>query len=562
MASQQDAVTRALTGELFFSLVVAALLAFIVSLLLLGWYLAAVKRAMRRTSGGYVPRSAGAPDQPAAPPVAPLQLVDVSGGQPIDPRARGFAWQAQAGRWQTLAVYAAAATAYAVSMTVIYLWAKGFEITPVRFAFVLVWNYWPLVITAWLAWTIDARERLIVGLLYLSAFALTTLPFLTAQFTLLSAILGWMSLNVLPTMTALVFLARPIRAVGPLVAAFLFFAVSGVQLIFNIVGQDVAHVRLLAQIGAALGLGGVQTFFATAAVGAIALGVVGWLALKLVGSAYRTRRLSDQSIVISSLWLIFTAFESMMLAFDGTPWFFAGLTTFVLFQLIAAIGFRIVLGMKTADHGAPKLLLLRVFSLGKRSAQLFDRLSRLWRHAGSIRMIAGPDLATTTVEPHEFLDFVGGRLARRFIADRAGLDQRLAETTAQRDPDGRFRVNDFFCHDDTWKMALGALAVDSDAVLMDLRGFGPANSGCIFEIHELLSRVPLERFVLAVDDTTDKAFLKQTLDDGWLRIAASSPNRPLSDPKVRVFPIEGKNADQLHRLVCALATAAAADAAV
>jgi hypothetical protein len=53
--------------------------------------------------------------------------------------------------------------------------------------------------------------------------------------------------------------------------------------------------------------------------------------------------------------------------------------------------------------------------LGKVSQRLFDALDKHWRHVGSIQMIAGPDLATTTVEPHEFLDFLRGRLARRFI---------------------------------------------------------------------------------------------------------------------------------------------------
>lgn len=561
MGGQADAVTRALTGEVFFSLVVAAVLAFVVSFVLLRWYLAAVKRAMRRSSGSARESAASGGDQIAAPPSASLQIVDVSHAEPANSAARGIAGRARAGRWQVLAVYGLAATAYAVSLTAIYLWAKGFELTPVRFALVLVWNYWPLVITAWLVWAIDARERIIAAAIYLAALAATTLPFLSPQFSVLSAVLGWMSLNVLPTLTAFVFLARRIRAAGPLVAAFLFFAVSGVQLVFHVVGEDDANIRRLAEIGSALGLGGVATFFATAMVGALVLGIVGWGALRIVGAAYRARRLSDQSIVISALWLIFTAFESMMLAFDGVRWFFVGLVTFVLFQIAAAIGFRIVRGTAATDHDAPKLLLLRVFSLGKRSERLFDRLSRLWRHAGSIRMIAGPDLATTTVEPHEFLDFVGGRLARRFIADRAGLEQRLAETTARRDPDGRFRVNDFFCHDDTWKMVLGALAADSDAVLMDLRGFGPSNSGCVYEIHELLSRVPLERFVLVIDETTDKTFLNRTLTDGWTRISAASPNRNVPEPQVRIFPLDGIAAGRLLKLVGTLATAAASKTA-
>ena len=84
-------------------------------------------------------------------------------------------------------------------------------------------------------------------------------------------------------------------------------------------------------------------------------------------------------------------------------------------------------------------------------------------------MIAGPDLATSTVEPHEFLDFVSGRMARRFIDSAQTLDLRISQMDLEPDFDNRLRVNDFFCHDDTWRMTLARLAGESDAVLMDLR---------------------------------------------------------------------------------------------
>ena len=61
------------------------------------------------------------------------------------------------------------------------------------------------------------------------------------------------------------------------------------------------------------------------------------------------------------------------------------------------------------DDDEPTLLLLRVFALGHRSERLFDALSKRWLRAGSISMIAGPDLVTSTVEPHEFLDFINVR---------------------------------------------------------------------------------------------------------------------------------------------------------
>jgi hypothetical protein len=143
--------------------------------------------------------------------------------------------------------------------------------------------------------------------------------------------------------------------------------------------------------------------------------------------------------------------------------------------------------------------LLRVFSLGRRSERLFDALATHWRHVGNIRLIAGPDLATTTVEPHEFLGFLSGRLARRFIDGPETLDLRLSETDLEPDPDGRFRVSDYFCYDDTWLTVLSRLADESDAVLMDLRGFTPQNRGVTHEINVLVDDVQLGQVVFVTD---------------------------------------------------------------
>jgi hypothetical protein len=119
------------------------------------------------------------------------------------------------------------------------------------------------------------------------------------------------------------------------------------------------------------------------------------------------------------------------------------------------------------------------------------------------------------------------------------LDERLAETEQRRDFDGRYRVDDFFCHDDTWQMVLKRLARESGAVLMDLRGFVPGNLGCVFEINEILNVVPLDRVVFVIDETTDLAFLHDMLTQGWEVSAEDSPNRSLSEPRALLFRFTG-----------------------
>ena len=215
------------------------------------------------------------------------------------------------------------------------------------------------------------------------------------------------------------------------------------------------------------------------------------------------------------------------------------------------------MGYKPASGGrGPDLLLLRVFSLGKRSERLFDALAIHWRYVGSIRLIAGPDLATSTVEPHEFLDFLSGKLARRFIDNAQTLELRISEMDVQPDHDGRFRVNDFFCYDDTWRMVLSRLVGESDVVLMDLRGFSSQNAGCIFEINELINIVPLEQVVFISDDTTDELFLRQVMQQSWDHMRSTSPNRLSKSGPLHLLHLKGLSDEELQQFLHILSAAA------
>jgi hypothetical protein len=150
---------------------------------------------------------------------------------------------------------------------------------------------------------------------------------------------------------------------------------------------------------------------------------------------------------------------------------------------------------------------------------------------------------------------MSGKLARRFIDGPKELDLRLSETDVTADAEGRFRVNDFFCHDDTWKFVLDRLVRDSDAVLMDLRGFSPQNAGCVFEIEELINVFPIGRAVFIVDDTTDKSFLSATVKQALGKMSSTSPNRG----RLQLFLLRfgGVAAGELHNLFTAICGAAA-----
>jgi hypothetical protein len=198
---------------------------------------------------------------------------------------------------------------------------------------------------------------------------------------------------------------------------------------------------------------------------------------------------------------------------------------------------------------------LRVFSLGKRSEQLYSAIAKAWRYVGNIRFITGPDLATATVEPHNFLDYISGRLRHHFIDSAEALERRLQNADAFPDLDGRYRIHDFFCYDDTWKMVLSRLAQDSDAILMDLRNFSRTNAGCVFEIEELVNYVPLKRVVFVIDKTTDEAFLHESIENAWKGLSVDSPNRE-ECPKVYLGHYDKNRPGGLPQLLYALSVAA------
>jgi hypothetical protein len=305
-----------------------------------------------------------------------------------------------------------------------------------------------------------------------------------------------------------------------------------------------------------MGLDAKATFWALHLGGFLIFALLGWLLLGWLRRLYERKTVSERSITIDAIWLLFGIVNSMGLVFQGAAWILSGPAAFVIFKVVAGAGFGLVHRHHARSNTGRRLLLLRVFALGRRSEALYDAIGKCWRTVGSVQMIAGPDLATSTVEPHEFLDFLTGKLARRFIDSPATLDLRVSQMDLRADRDGQFRVSEFFCHDDTWKLTLARLADDSDAVLMDLRGFSQLNDGCIFEIHEIFNLVPLERIVFAVDHTTDQPFMQRTMERAWRQLKDRSPNHRLKSGQVQLVQLSGLAGAGLRNLLYAISAAA------
>lgn len=541
-AGAPDPVTLAFTGMLPAATLAALVLGLAASLALLRLYRAAVLRGMRRS------RAAAAPPPEGEARAAPSAQLSIA--RPADARPAG---DARRPAWRAAGVYAWAGAAFATVMTAAWLASTADPyIPPIKLA-VLFWTYaWPAVLAALLVAAAGARDRwLLVAVYFVPLTALFAVSIArNPELDWLELAQFWLSVDGVPTLLLAAFLARRVRAVGPLVFAFMLTAVIGSQLAVSFVGASESRLAAVATSLFALGLSGAQVFYGLMAAGFLAFAALGWLLLRALAARYRARRLSDESLTVDAVFLLFGMVHSIGLVFEHWSWIFSGLVAFAVFKAAARVGFA---GLSRGAARAPRtLLLLRVFALGRRAEGLFDALRRRWLRLGPIVMIAGPDLVESAIEPDEFLAFVSGGLPRAFVADEPDLEARIAALPRTPDPDGRYRVSEFFCQADTWQATMRRLVGLSDAVLMDLRGFSSANQGCLYEIRQLLGLIALERVVLVTDATTDTPFLEDSLQRLWRSLPPDSPNLRAGAPSLRVLSLHGRRARDIDALIALL----------
>ena len=255
---------------------------------------------------------------------------------------------------------------------------------------------------------------------------------------------------------------------------------------------------------------------------ALPVGLVAWWRLKALARAYDAKRFSDAQLLAHSWWLMFVAVYAVEQV-AGHPGS-AALVGIVVVAAAAYLLFPLLLSHTLAwarrGHDAPPprmLLVLRVFGDSARTGALFERIAARWQRFGPVTTIAAPD-AAATVDPGDLLRFATGRIGDGFVTSGDELMRRLATLDVEPDRDGRYRISEFCCRDDTWQATVVALIDRADAIVMDLRSFTAARRGAEFELQQLAARASPARVVLVVDPSTDRALV-----DRALASAASTP---------------------------------------
>jgi hypothetical protein len=517
-----------LPGKLIYVFVVSILDAALLAWLALRWYRRSVRRLMSTRGAAVGPASppAEARDRPvpATPPSGPdgFQLAEEQGDAAAEwPFAR------RAASRRVILAYCLGAAAYASIITTLKFLPESSPLPAV--AWLVDWwtQTWPILPTLVALLVLDRPLIVRLALFYLGGGALVIALF-TAGGQLLRGTLNSAPLtNVFWALVSLGWTAsiplalvaitgwRRVRAVMPLaLAGTLLFALGSMffrELLIRALNLEAFRSLFLG--------GAVRTSIETIQyvlflILCLPVGWIAWRLLTLLANAFATKRFSDVQLVIDCWWAVATAeITATTLSITHGLWGIAGgIAAFAAYRLTV---FAVLRGYRPPDAVRRRLLLLRVFGYQARTESLFDRVAQAWRFHGPVQLIAGVDLAMRTVDPGDLLALLNGRLAELYVRAPPDVPQRLDRLDLQPDPDGRFRINEVYCHDSTWKPALEALLDASDAVLMDLRSFSANNAGCVFELEQLVRRLASDNIVLVCDKTTDLPLLRRILGDAW-----------------------------------------------
>jgi len=477
-----------LPGKIAFLLIVATVLSVIGALVVANRYRAAMQRLMKIGQETASTATAAIP-APGLPAAADLPPVTVS----LDDNRRA--------ERQLIAAFVALTLVMALTRTLqMQIMADG----PITWKTVLTLGAayaWPVVpviavIDRW------RRRRLVGTLLLWFAAAVALLTWRVNENVSFAQVLFWMSLDIglpLVIVTALC-LGGATRAVGPWLAPVFIIlcwaSQAGVDLLSELVDRGSPVVYWL--IGRRLPVTGAIALFA------LAPWLIAWWPARALGrwlaAAYARRQISELFYLFTAVWAIALTGPALG-AIPENGW--GALLVFLplLWIPLAAQVMRKTSGRRPPGR-PPTLLVLRVFRQDANVQDLFDRVIERWRLTGNTVLIAGTDLVERTIDADDIFTFLDGRLGERFIHNAGEVPRRLAEFQWQADVEGRYRVNECYCHDTTWQQALAALVRASDAVLMDLRNFVAHNEGCLHELRVLATTPGLARVVVLMNEKT------------------------------------------------------------
>ncbi len=400
-----------------------------------------------------------------------------------------------------------------VATTSAILWWRlsfpGEPLLPKRIAVIALLHLWPVVPALALVWR-WSRTRLFGTLLIWCAASFAIMLWRQIEFRPLQALAAMISeVGLSLALLSLMFLGNATRAVAPWlilpVALLMWMSLTSLDVTMLMMERRSPLLMwLLVRLGE-------DAVFAVPLLAALMPWVLAWWVARmlgrLLGAAYSRKWLSDLMVVFPAVWAFALTDRALTVANQ------AGARAVLMYLPLLWIPPAIWLAGRLRRHTGrpPTLLILRVFQQVAGARGLFDHVVERWRLSGNTVLIAGTDLADRTLGADDIFQFLDGRLEQRFITSPSDVPRRLAAFDLAADIDGRYRVNECYCHDTAWQDALQSLVSRTDVVLMDLRGFQAPNTGCRYELTTLARASRELRVVVLTDARTDRTAAREAI---------------------------------------------------
>lgn len=551
-----------LSGKLTYVFLVSIFDATVLALAALLWFRRSVQTLMRRHGASGTEAAGMHPEQSSVDRAEPGTSTDLafalfeSADDQLSAQSRSIELELPMRR-RLLAAYGLGAAGYSLVITALQL--GGEEPSLPWVAWLGRWweNAWPVIPTLVALLVLDRRAMvrlvgwyLLIGVAAVSFFTLAGQvirgTFNTAPITNMYWLLASLAWTVWAPLTLIMISGwRRIRAVMPLaLAGTLAFGFAlmlfreGMVWVFDFgaLRSAILDLSVLTSVNV--------VYYGLFLLMSLPVGALAWMLLRMLAGRFERKRFSDVQLIVDCWWAIVAAEQAALLSNKlGLGAIGGAVAAFAAYRIIVALALR----SRNRGGFGKRLLLLRVFGYQSRTESLFDKLAQAWRFHGPVQLIAGVDLASRTADPGDILRLLSGGLDMQYVASVEDVGARMARLDYERDPDGRFRVNDVYCHNDTWRPAVQALLDSSDSVLMDVRSFAQQNQGCVFELEQLLLRLPTESIVLVVDKSTDLRLLGATLERSWRD--ALQAGRARGDGKLALVRVERNSASELSLLM-------------
>jgi hypothetical protein len=521
-----------LNGIIFFAYLLAGILTVVISYLIIAWY---KKDLLHLMNNG---KSDNQNDNLLKTIYRQIELRNIKSQNKISPKAQ----LVKSIKWQTFTVYLMAYLAYILIYSILDLQNTKIEHSVYRIAFLILIISPPLCLLYIHIFIADQNIelKLLFTICGISIILITIWAFLFSDETpnIFDGIRLFATYNAIPLILIFLFRLRKIKGVSLTLSIFSFITILISSLIISFFSFNDNALRIITNLLYNAGFKGTSMklvfFLLLILIGSL----VAWQTLRIFKKFNNKHQITPLQLFADAYLLIFGLFHASLSASEGNSAYIVYFCSFLAYKFVAILLFRL---LSKKEETNSKLLYLRVFDLGEKTENLFKAIETEWRYAGPIQLITGPDLAHSTVEPHEIITYLAGNLKESFSTNKSKVEQNLSNIYLKPLLDNSYQTNEMFCDNGHWKDVLVGLLKNTDIVLMDLRSFDKKYAGCSYEIKQLCYLLDLSKCLFIVDNNTNRPFLENIFIDCFAELPYDSPNAKKEVTTVNCFELNTLN---------------------